>query len=78
MYATPVIYPLSAITNEKLKMYISLNPLTHILEAYRFVLLGSGELNLMGLAYSLGVMIILLFVGIILFDKVSKNSMDTV
>ena len=45
MYATPVIYPLSTITNPKLHFIMSLNPLTGIVEAFKYGMLGAGEFS---------------------------------
>ena len=42
MFATPVIYPLSTIDNEKLRFVMSLNPLTGIVEAFKYAMLGEG------------------------------------
>lgn len=78
MYATPIIYPLSTITNEKLRLVMSLNPLTGIVEAFKYGFLGVGEFSWMMLAYSFCFMIVLLAIGIVVFNKVQKSFMDTV
>ena len=78
MYATPVIYPLSTITNEKLRLLMALNPLTGILEAFKYGMLGVGQFSWAMLAYSFGFMVVLLFVGIVVFNKVQRSFMDTV
>ncbi len=78
MYATPVIYPLSTITNEKLRLVMSLNPLTGIVEAFKYGMLGEGQFSWTMLAYSFAFMIALLTVGIVIFNRVQKNFMDTV
>jgi lipopolysaccharide transport system permease protein len=77
MYATPVIYPISTIP-EKYKLYILANPMSHILEAFKFSLLGAGTFSWQGLAYSFGFMVVILFLGIIIFNKTEKTFMDTV
>ncbi len=77
MYATPVIYPVSTIP-EKYKIYIMANPMTPIVEGFRYALLGSGSFDLGHLAYSFGFMTVLLFVGIIIFNRTEKTFMDTV
>lgn len=77
MYGTPVIYPLSS-TPEKYRMLIMLNPMTPILEAFRYTMLGTGAFNWGYLAYSAGAMVVLLTVGIIIFSRVEKTFMDTV
>lgn len=78
MYATPVIYPLSTITNEKLRLLMSLNPLTPIVEAFKFGMLGVGEFSWLGLGYSFLFMACLLAMGIVIFNKVQRSFMDTV
>lgn len=78
MYATPVIYPLSTIENEKLRFVMSLNPLTGIVEAFKFGFLGVGEFSWTMLIYSFGFMLVLLAVGIVVFNKVQRSFMDTV
>lgn len=78
MYATPVIYPLSTITNEKLKIIMSLNPLTGILEAFKYGMLGAGEFSWTALAYDFLFMIVLLAVGVVVFNRVQRSFMDTV
>lgn len=78
MYATPVIYPMSVITNEKLRFVMSLNPLTSIMEAFKYGMLGTGSFSWMGLGYSFVFMTVLLIVGIMVFNRVQRSFMDTV
>lgn len=78
MYATPIIYPLSTITNEKLRFVMSLNPLTGIVEAFKYGFLGAGEFSWGMLAYSFAFMVVLLAVGIVVFNRVQRTFMDTV
>lgn len=77
MYATPIIYPASSIP-EKYKTFILLNPLTPLVEFFRYAFLGSGEWSWMGLAYSAGFMFLIFFLGILIFNRVEKTFMDTV
>ncbi len=77
MYATPIIYPLSSISGIYKKI-ILLNPMTPIIETFRFIMLGSGELNLGQLLYSFIFMIATLILGILLFNKIEQSFMDTV
>lgn len=77
MYATPVIYPLSA-APEKYRDLISLNPLTPIFEAFKYSCMGCGSLDWGGLLYSTVFMCITLFVSVIIFSRVERNFMDTV
>ena len=78
MYATPVIYPLSTIKNETLRLVMQLNPLTGIVEFFKYGLLGVGNHEWWMLGYSFAFMVVLLGVGIIVFNKVQKSFMDTV
>ena len=78
MYATPVIYPLSTITNEKLLLVMQLNPLTGIVEFFKYGMLGVGNHDWWMLGYSFGFMVVLLAIGIVVFNKVQKSFMDTV
>lgn len=78
MYATPVIYPLSTITDSRLHTVMMLNPVSSIVEAFRYGMLGVGELNGWGLAYSFGVMVVLLLLALVTFNKVQRDFMDHV
>ncbi len=78
VYVTPVIYPLSMVTNEKLHLAMSLNPVTPIMEAIKYSLLGQGQFSWLWLGYSVLFTMILLLVGLVMFNKVQKSFMDTV
>ncbi len=77
MYATTVIYPLSYAPVEY-KWMIELNPMTAIIETFRFGFLGKGSFSWVLLGYSTTITFVLLFIGIIVFNKVEKNFVDTV
>lgn len=77
MYGTTVIYPLSA-APEQYKKYIELNPMTGIIEAFRFAFLGKGEFTFYSVGYSALFTFIVLFLGIIIFNKTEKNFVDTI
>ncbi len=77
MYVTPVIYPTSMLS-EKYKMFILANPLTSIIETFRYGLLGEGTVDWAHLAYSGGFTLFVLALGIVLFNKVEQTFMDTV
>ena len=77
MYATPVIYPLSAAPG-KYKDLIALNPLTPIFEAFKYSCMGCGSLSWGGLLYSSIFMCFTLFFAVIIFNRVERNFMDTV
>ena len=78
MYATPVIYPLSSITNDTLRLVMQLNPLTGIVEFFKYGMLGVGVHEWWMLGYSFGFMVVLMAIGIVVFNKVQKSFMDTV
>ena len=78
MYATPVIYPLSTITNDTLRLVMQLNPLTGIVEFFKYGMLGVGNHECWMLGYSFAFMVVLLAIGIVVFNKVQKSFMDTV
>ena len=77
MYATPVIYPLSSLSGTY-KSLIEMNPLTSIIEAFRFIMLGSGSLDFGALFYSALFMVVSLILGVLIFNKVEQSFMDTV
>jgi lipopolysaccharide transport system permease protein len=77
MYATPVIYPLSFVP-ESFKKLILLNPMTPIIETFRYSFTGAGSFNWMHLGYSFGFMVVLMFLGTVVFNRVEKTFMDTV
>lgn len=78
MYATPIVYPMSYLQNSKYTWLIKLNPLTAIIEAFRYCLLGKGTFTLSDLAYSIAFMLVTIVGGLFLFNKVEKTFMDTV
>lgn len=77
MYATPVIYPLSALSGiwKKIAMY---NPLTGIFECFKYGWMGSGDFSSIMLIVSSLIILVLLAVGTVIFNKVEKSFMDTV
>lgn len=77
MYATPVIYPVSSIP-ETFRGLIFFNPMTSIVEAFRYAFLGAGTLSIPQLLYSFIFMLVVLLLGVLLFNKIEANFMDTV
>jgi len=77
MYATPIVYPLSSLS-EKYQLILMANPLTSVIETFRFVLLGVGTFSPLNLLYSFGFMIFTLIGGVLLFNKIEQSFMDTV
>jgi lipopolysaccharide transport system permease protein len=78
MYASPVVYPLSYLAGKSYKWMINLNPVTPILEEFRFSLFGTGTVEYLVVLYSIGFTLVALVVGLILFNRVEKTFMDTV
>lgn len=78
MYATPIVYPLSLIGDNTMRLTMSLNPITGIIEAFKYGVLGEGEFDWGLLGYDFGFMVVLLAVGVVIFNKVQKSFMDTV
>jgi lipopolysaccharide transport system permease protein len=77
MYATPIIYPLSA-TPEKYQIYIAANPMTGVIEAFKYGFLDQQPFQPAILIYSACFSVFILFTGIIVFNKVEKKFMDTI
>ncbi|HET6244700.1 MAG TPA: ABC transporter permease [Bacteroidia bacterium] len=77
MYASPIVYPLSSVP-DNYKWILLLNPMTSIIEAFKFSFLGVGVFSVAGLIYSFLFMCIALIIGIVIFSKVEKSFMDTV
>jgi lipopolysaccharide transport system permease protein len=77
MYASPIMYPSSKVPLY-IKPVLDLNPLSSIIEAFRYSFTGQGNFNVKGLMYSFVFMICVLFVGILTFNKTERNFMDTV
>lgn len=77
MYATPVVYPASQIGG-KLKILMMLNPVSPIVESFRYAFLGSGSIPWNYLGISVVTTLVVLFAGVVLFSRVEKTFMDTV
>ena len=77
MYATPVIYPLS-IVPDAWKWAVLLNPMTQVVEFYRFAFFGSGILHGLGFALSWCTTLGLFFSGLFTFNKVERTFVDTI
>jgi lipopolysaccharide transport system permease protein len=77
MYATPIIYPLSGIP-EKYRLLVVANPMTPVVETFRTALLGVGTIDYLQLLYSCGFTLVILALGVVIFNKVEKTFMDTV
>lgn len=78
MYATPIVYPLSMVEESSLRTLILANPMTSIIEAFKYATLGQGYFSWLALGYSFLFMSVLLLFSIVIFNKVQRNFMDTV
>jgi lipopolysaccharide transport system permease protein len=77
MYSTPVIFPVSKLP-EQYRWIILANPMTPIIETFRYAFLGTGAFNWIHLSVAAGVIVGILAVGVLLFNHVEKTFMDTV
>jgi len=77
MFATPIVYPLS-LAPDRFRNFLILNPFTAIIETFRYAFLGQGVFNWYYLMISTGLTLLILLLGIILFNKVEKTFIDTV
>lgn len=77
MFAAPVIYPMSKVPDQY-KWIIQLNPMTAIIESFRYAWLGSGNFSWANLGYSTGFMLVALIAGTIAFNQAGKTAMDTI
>lgn len=78
MYAAPIVYPMSAVSNEKLAFILKLNPITPVIEIFRCAILSSGSFDVGVLWYSITATCFVLIIGVIIFNKVEKTFMDTI
>ncbi len=78
MYATPVIYPLSQLSDGLMRTILIYNPVTPSMELFRFAILGKGEILLLPLLVSWIFTIIVAIFGMMVFNRVERTFMDTV
>ncbi|MBC7850700.1 MAG: ABC transporter permease [Chitinophagaceae bacterium] len=78
MFASPVIFPLSSITDPFLLQLLKLNPVSGIIEAFRFGFLGKGYLSWSLLLYDFAVITIILLTSLITFNRVQRQFVDTI
>ena len=77
MYASPIVYPLSVVP-ENYKLYILANPMTPVIEGFRQAFIGKGILEINLLIYSTVFSLITFLIGLLVFNKIEKNFIDTV
>ena len=77
MYSSPIIYPINSLTGN-LKTIILLNPVSSIIECFKYAFFGLGEFNFFWLAYSTLIILTILFISIYIFNRIERNFMDTI
>jgi len=77
MYITPVIYPLESLGGKAL-ILVKLNPITPLIESFRTVVLGVGNIPWDGLVYTSVFTLVVLLLGSVVFNRVQRSFMDTV
>jgi len=78
MYATPIVYPLSQLSDGFMKNVLMINPVTAPVELFRYAVLGQGTVSWFSYALSWGITVVVMLVGIMIFNHVEKTFMDTV
>ena len=77
MYATPIIYPMSELS-DRMRSVLWWNPISHIVETFKYSFLGAGHASVAGLAYTTVFSIIVLTCGVLIFNRTEQTFMDTV
>lgn len=77
MYASPIVYPLSIIP-DKYKLFILANPMTSVIELFKYSFTGYGSVDLSILIYSFVAMLIILLIGVFTFNSIEKSFIDTI
>ena len=78
MYATPIVYPLSYVTNPTLHKLMVLNPVTAPIEAFKYGAYGAGSFSWAAFGYSFAFMIIVLLIGCWMYERKQKQFIDTI
>lgn len=78
MYATPIVYPLSYVTNPTLHRIMNLNPMTSVIETFKYGAFGAGEFSWSALGYSFAITASLLVLGVVMFTRKQKIFIDTI
>ena len=78
MYATPIVYPLSYVTNPTLHKIMLFNPMTAVIESFKYGTYGAGEFSWTALGYSALIIAVLLVIGIAMFNRKQKFFIDTI
>ena len=78
MYLTPIVYPLSTVADGWMRNVLMINPVTSAVEMMRYAILGKGTVDLAFYGLSWGITLVVALLGIMIFNKVERNFMDTV
>lgn len=78
MYLTPIVYPISSVGEGMLRTVFMVNPVTPVVELFRYAVLGQGTVHWGFYGLSLGLSVALFFLGVMIFNRVEKTFMDTV
>lgn len=78
MYGSAVIYPLSGFKGSKYEIFILANPMTGIIETFRYGFLGIGEFSWLLLGYDAFCVLFFLVLGVVVFNSIEKNFVDTI
>ena len=81
MFCTPIIYPMSIVNSQGsgiIGNIMFFNPLSHLIESFKFLFLGQGNFSFYGLLYSFSFTILICLVGILIFNRSEKTFIDTI
>ena len=78
MYATPIVYPMSQLGDGWMKTVLMINPVTAPVEVFRYAVLGQGTIMPQYMVLSWAITLVVVVVGVMIFNKVEKTFMDTV
>jgi homopolymeric O-antigen transport system permease protein len=76
-FATPVVWPLSEVSADK-RIFAMLNPMTSVIETFKYGFVGEGTFSWLYLGYSFGFMLLIVFAGIISFNRIEKTFVDII
>lgn len=80
MYASAVMYPLSFFKEKlpNLSWIVEYNPMTTIIEAFRYMTLGAGDYSLSKMVYASVISLVVFLIGLVIFNKTEKSFIDTI
>jgi len=80
MYCSAVMYPLSYFKQKlpNISWVVEYNPMTTIIEAFRYMTLGVGDYSISKMIYTAIVSIVIFLLGLIVFNKTEKSFIDTI